>query len=131
MEIRELVETLELGPLPSHRDADWTTTVRLEVWKVRGRRHYSALVWFRESFRLRPTLPLIERPPRRLESDVELNYLQDTLGFEDIRGPSSRAVLRGVLARLNELGLGPVTPPAARRRRRPPGRVAGRGPSPT
>ena len=101
----ELVKTLETGPLFSAGEPHNGIVVRVEVFRAHDQ-YYSA-VWFREFFRMTPLMPLLERQGDEevVVSDVEINYLQDSLGFEECRAPTVQGVVKLVAAKLAERGL--------------------------
>lgn len=101
----ELVRTVQTDPLFRSGEQDSGVVVRVEVF--RDQLGYFPVVWFREYFRLLPLMPLLDEDASRPEPvfhDAELLYLEDSLGFEDCRAPSSDAVLDLVAQKLGRLG---------------------------
>ena len=98
-----MVKTVVLPPLsPKGRPED-PVVVRV----FQDETGFYPTVWFQESFRLRPTFPMGENGQPQDQTDVEQLFLQDSLGFKELRADSIDAVLDNVLTRIGELFDGP------------------------
>lgn len=105
IKINELRKTVELPAMQPKGNPDFLIPVRIEVFEDGRRGDFYPLVWFRESYRIQPTAPLVD--PTAVSDDTlgdeEILTLQESLGFDEIRGGSVDEVLQRTLSRVTEL----------------------------